>query len=272
MAYIEVAPNVNLFVEDLGTGKPVVMLHGWPLSHEMFEYQVIELVRRGYRCIGIDRRGFGQSDKPLAGYDYDTLVDDLHAVLEKLDVHDATLVGFSMGGGEALHYFGRYGNDRVGKLVLLGAAAPRMLQADDFPDGVEQGVFDEMVEKAEDDRAGFLDEFGKQFFGISLLNKPLSTPLSNWFLALQMKASPLAFTACIRTFSEANLTADLAKVNVPTLVIHGNADQTVPIEITGQVLAEGIANAEFIEYEGAPHGFFYTEKDRLNEDLIRFIG
>lgn len=272
MPYIEAAPNVNLFVEDLGTGKPVVLLHGWPLSHEMFEYQVIELARQGYRCISIDRRGFGQSDKPLGGYDYDTLVDDLHAVLEKLEVQDATLVGFSMGGGEALRYFGRYGSDRVSKLVLLGAAAPRLVKTDDFPDGVDRSVFDKMIEKAEDDRAAFLEDFGKQFFGISLLNKPVSTPLFHWFLALQMKASPIAFTECIRTFSESDLTADLAKVGVPTLIIHGTADQTVPIDITGRVLAERITGAELIEYDGAPHGFFYTEKERLNEDLMGFIG
>jgi non-heme chloroperoxidase len=272
MPFIEVAPDVNLFVEDLGTGKPVVLLHGWPLSHEMYEYQVIKLIRHGYRCIGIDRRGFGQSDKPATGYDYDTLISDIQAVLEKLDVRDAALVGFSMGGAEALHYVARYGNERVSKLVLLGAAAPRMLKTEDFPDGVDQDVFDEMVENAEEDRAAFLEEFGKQFFGVSLLNKPLSTPLMQWFHALQMKAGPIAFTTCIRTFSEANLTADMVRIQIPTLVIHGTSDATVPIEITGRVLAESIPGAQLLEYDGAPHGFFYTHKDQLNGDLLAFLG
>lgn len=270
MPMIETAPNVRLHVEDWGQGQPVVFLHGWPLSHEMFEYQINQLGNE-FRCILIDRRGFGKSDQPWSGYDYDTLADDIQAVLEELDLHGVILVGFSMGGAEALRYLSRHGSNRISKLVLLGAAAPRLLKAPDFEEGVDKSVFDEMIENAIQDRAAFVESFSKDFFGATILNTPLSSKLMDWFHSLIMKSSPRAFINCILTFSQADLRADLAKVDVPTLIIHGTADKTVPYDITARAMHKGIAGSRLISYEDAPHGFFYTEWPQLNRDLEAFI-
>lgn len=270
MPMIETAPNVRLHVEDWGQGQPVVFLHGWPLSHEMFEYQINQLGNE-FRCILIDRRGFGKSDQPWSGYDYDTLADDIQAVLEELDLHGVILVGFSMGGAEALRYLSRHGSNRISKLVLLGAAAPRLLKAPDFEEGVDKSVFDEMIENAIQDRAAFVESFSKDFFGATILNTPLSSKLMDWFHSLIMKSSPRAFINCILTFSQADLRADLAKVNVPTLIIHGTADKTVPYDLTARAMHKGIAGSRLISYEDAPHGFFYTEWPQLNRDLEAFI-
>jgi non-heme chloroperoxidase len=270
MPMIETAPNVRLHVEDWGQGKPVVFLHGWPLSHEMFEYQINQLGNE-FRCILIDRRGFGKSDQPWSGYDYDTLADDIQAVLEELDLHSVILVGFSMGGAEALRYLSRHGSNRIAKLVLLGAAAPRMLKAPDFEEGVDKSVFDEMIENTIQDRAAFVEAFSKDFFGATILNTPLSNKLMDWFHSLIMKSSPRAFINCILTFSQADLRTDLAKVDVPTLIIHGTGDKIVPYDITARAMHKGIAGSRLISYEDAPHGFFYTEWPQLNRDLEAFI-
>lgn len=270
MPYVETAPGVQVFFEDWGQGQPVVFLHGWPLNHKMFEYQVNQLGNH-YRCILIDRRGFGMSDKPWEGYDYDTLADDLNAVFEALDLQDITIVGFSQGGGEAIRYMSRYQGARVSKLVLLGAAAPHMLKTDDFPDGIDKSMFDEMIENSLQDRAAFIEDFSKKFFGVSLLNNPVSSKLADWFHGLAMQASPKATVDNILTFSQADLRVDLASIQVPTLIIHGTSDQVVPYEISGQLLAENISGSQLIPYEGAPHGFFYTEWPRLNQDLLDFL-
>ena len=271
MAMIETTSGVKLNVQDWGKGKTVVFLHGWPSSHQMFEYQINRLGEE-YRCVLIDRRGFGDSEQPWHGYDYDVLATDLRDVLDKLNLSEVTLVGFSMGGAEAIRYLSLYGSERVSKLVLLGAAAPRLMRANDFEEGVDKEVFDEMIEKAVQDRATFMEGFGKDFFGISLFNNPVSDKLVNWFHGLAMKSSSKAFATCVLTFSQADLRADLAKIKVPTLIIHGTADKIVPYAISGPVLHEGIANSQFITYEDAPHGFFYTEWPRLNRDLMDFIG
>ncbi|MFT4031303.1 MAG: alpha/beta hydrolase [Siphonobacter sp.] len=270
MPYIETAPGVQVFVQDWGQGEPLVFLHGWPLSHEMFEYQTNQLASH-YRCILIDRRGFGHSDKPWANYDYDTLTDDLHAVLEALELENVTLVGFSMGGGEAIHYFGRHHGDRVSKLVLLAPAGPRLLKADDFEEGVDKDTFNEMIEGTVSDRAAFLEDFSKKFFGITLLSNPVSSKLAEWFHSLGMAAASKATADCVVTFSQADLREDVAKINVPTLIIQGTADQIVPFAISAQVLNESISNSQLIAYDGAPHGFFYTEWPRLNQDLMAFL-
>lgn len=270
MPMIETAPNVRLHVEDWGQGQPVVFLHGWPLSHEMFEYQINQLGNE-FRCILIDRRGFGKSDQPWSGYDYDTLADDIQAVLEALDLNGVILVGFSMGGAEALRHLSRHGSNRISKLVLLGAAAPRLLKAPDFEEGVDKSVFDEMIENIIQDRAAFVESFSKDFFGATILNTPLSSKLMDWFHSLIMKSSPRAFINCILTFSQADLRADLAKVDVPTLIIHGTADKIVPYDLTARAMHQEIAGSRLISYEDAPHGFFYTEWPQLNRDLEAFI-
>lgn len=262
---------VKINYQDLGTGRPVVFIHGWPLSLEMWEYQVTELTKHGIRCIAYDRRGFGMSDKPYDGYDYDTLADDLRGLLEALDLHDVTLVGFSMGGGEVARYFSRHGGERVSKAVLISAVTPFMLKTQSNPDGVDQEVFDGMLEGMKKDRIAFLDDFGKRFFGVTLVNHPVSQPFLDYYRMLASCASPIATQECAKAFSQTNFTNDMPHINVPTLIIHGDADKTVPIEPTGDRSAQMVPDNRYIVYEGAPHGLFYTEKDRLNADLKSFI-
>ncbi len=175
---------VKINYNDYGTGKPIILIHGWPLSGDMWEYQINDLVNSGHRVITYDRRGFGKSSQPWDGYDYDTLTDDLKALIDQLNLEDITLIGFSMGGGEVVRYFSRYGGERVSRVVLISSVTPYMLKTDSNPDGVPQEMFDEMTNKMQEDRIGFLDEFGKTFFGVSMLSKPLSTPLLEYYRML----------------------------------------------------------------------------------------
>jgi non-heme chloroperoxidase len=263
---------VKINYNDYGTGSPVILIHGWPLSSDMWEYQVNDLVNSGHRVITYDRRGFGKSSQPWDGYDYDTLTDDLKAVIDYLDLDDITLIGFSMGGGEVVRYFSRYGGERVSKVVLISSVTPYMLKTDSNPKGVPQEIFEEMTSKMKQDRIGFLDEFGKTFFGVSMLSKPLSTPLLEYYRMLCSVASPRATLECAKSFATTDFRNEMQLVNVPTLIIHGDADKTVPIDATGKESAKLIAGNNFIIYEDAPHGLFYTERERLNADLIEFLG
>lgn len=262
--------DVQISYKDYGKGRPIVLVHGWPLSKDMWEYQIDDLVNAGLRVIKYDRRGFGKSDKPWNGYDYDTLTDDLHALLESLDLRDAVLVGFSMGGGEVVRYISRYATDRVSKIVLVSSVLPYLAKANDNPDGVDQSVFAEMMEQMKEDRIAFLDDFGKKFFGVSLLNKPVSTPLLDYYRGLAAVALPRATQQCALSFANTDFRADVERMNLPTLIIHGDADQTVPIEASSHRTAAMIPNAQYKVYEGAPHGLFYTHRKKLNEDLIAF--
>ncbi|MFV8369183.1 alpha/beta fold hydrolase [Flavobacterium sp. LB2R40] len=269
--YIETAPNVKLYVKDYGQGKPVILIHGWPLSNEMWEYQIETLVQNNFRVIAYDRRGFGKSSQPWNGYDYDTLSDDLKAIIDQLDLKDVTLVGFSMGGGEVVRYFSRHAGKGVSKAVLIASITPFQLQTDSNPNGVPQEKYDAMAEQIKEDRIGFLDSFGKTFFGVSFISKPLSTPLLDYYKMLGSLASPRATLECAKSFSSTDFRGEMASVNVPTLIIHGDEDKTVPIEITAEVATKLIPDNKFIVYEGAPHGLFYIEKNKLNKDLIAFL-
>lgn len=263
--------EIQLSYKDYGSGRPVVLIHGWPSSKDMWEYQIDDLVNAGLRVIKYDRRGFGKSSKPWDGYDYDTMTDDLAAIIEQLDLQDAILVGFSMGGGEAVRYLSRYGsNSRVSKIVLVSAVTPFLGQTNDNPDGVPQAVFAEMMEQMKDDRIAFLDTFGEQFFGVSVLNHPVSKPYLQYFRGLAEVALPRATQQCAISFANTDFRADVEAVNVPTLIIHGDADNTVPIEASGNRTATMIPNAVYKVYEGAPHGLFFTERKKLNQDLIDF--
>lgn len=262
---------VKLFVKEAGKGKPVVFISGWPLSHEMWEYQFNELPKSNLRCIAYDRRGFGKSDKPWDGYDYDALAGDLKSILDELDLRDVTLVGFSMGGGEVVRYLSTYGSERVSKAVLISSVVPYMLKTEGNPTGIPKELFDGFVQESGEDRPKFLAAFGKQFYGNSFLNNVVSDELLQWHAALCLQASGRATTECIRSFSETDFRNDLAAIDVPVLIIHGDADKTVPIESSSDLTAKALPNAEYIVYEGAPHGLFYTNKDALNEDLLRFI-
>jgi non-heme chloroperoxidase len=267
----ENSSSVNIFFEDLGTGKPVVLIHGWPVSHEMWEYQVNTLVNAGYRCIAYDRRGFGQSDRPWHSYDYDTLAADLHEVITALSLNDVTLVGFSMGGGEVVRYLGKYGSSRVTKAVLISSVVPLLLKTEDHEEGVPREVFDGMIAGLQNDRPAFLTEFGRQFFSVDGQNKPVSQEIQNWMHQLAIVASPRATTECVRSFSETNFRTDLSVITIPVLIIHGNDDKIVPINITSDVTSSLLPNSEYHVIEGASHGVFLTHKDEVNKLLLNFL-
>ncbi len=264
--------DIELYYQDLGSGKPVVLIHGWPLSSAMWDYQLAELPKYGLRVIAYDRRGFGKSSQPWDGYDYDTLASDLKAVLDTLDLREVTLVGFSMGGGEIARYLGRYGSDRISKVAFVSSVTPYLLKTEDNPDGVDQSTFDEISQNLQEDRAAFLQTFGKQFYGVSLLNPAVSSAHLEGDFTRAYAASYRATLECATAFSTTDFRSDVASITVPTLIIHGDSDKTVPIESSGERLAEALPAAQYVVYEGAPHGLFFTEKDRLTQDLLSFIG
>jgi pimeloyl-ACP methyl ester carboxylesterase len=262
---------VKLSYEDFGTGSPVVLIHGWPLSKEMWEYQLESLVNAGLRVITYDRRGFGKSDRPWGGYDYDSLTDDLRRIIQELDLSDVTLVGFSMGGGEVARYFTRYSGENVSKVVLISSIIPFMLKTDDNPEGLENEKIDAMMNELKNDRISFLEDFGKQFFGVQMLKHPVSTPLLEYYRMLASIASARATQECMKSFSTTDFRKEAQAITVPTFIIHGDADKTVPIEISSHKSTTLIPNNKFVVYEGAPHGLFYTHRERLNMDLVSFI-
>jgi len=276
MNYIEsnkdaTGTQVRIYYNDYGTGKPVILIHGWPLSNEMWEYQINELVSSGHRVIAYDRRGFGSSSKPWDGYNYDTMTDDLKALIDHLKLEDITLIGFSMGGGEVVRYFSKHAGKGVTKVVLISSITPFMLKTDSNPDGVPKEMFDDMTKDMLHDRIGFIDDFGKTFFGVSMLSKPVSTPLLEYYRMLCSFASPRATQECAKAFATTDFRKEMHTVNVPTLIIHGDEDKTVPITPTGMESTKLIPDNEMLIYQGAPHGLFYTEKEKLNKDLLIFL-
>lgn len=263
--------EIKLAYSDYGSGRPVVLIHGWPLSREMWEYQLGDLVEAGFRVVKYDRRGFGKSSKPWDGYDYDSLAADLHALIEQLDLMDATLVGFSMGGGEVVRYLSRYGSRRVSRIALISSVTPFLGKTSDNPDGVDQSIFEDMMKQMKEDRIKFLDDFGRTFFGVNLISHPVSTPLLEYYRMLCSLASARATQQCAISFAETDFRDDVAAIDIPTLIIHGDSDKTVPIEASGARTAAMLPNAQYAVYEGAPHGLFYTHRGELNRDLIQFI-
>ncbi|WP_433816018.1 alpha/beta fold hydrolase [Flavobacterium johnsoniae] len=269
--YIETAKNVKLYVKDYGKGKPVILIHGWPLSNEMWEYQIDFLVKNNYRVIAYDRRGFGKSSQPWDGYDYDTLSDDLSEIIEQLELENVTLVGFSMGGGEVVRYFSRHQGKGIAKAALISSIIPFLLKTEDNPEGRPKEKTEATAASIHEDRIGFLDNFGKIFFGVNIINKPLSTPLLEYYRDLCSAASPRATLQCAESLNTTDFRDELHTIKVPTLIIHGTDDKNVPIEVSSEKTAKAIKNNTFIVYEGAPHGLFYTEKDKLNKDLLEFL-
>ncbi|MBE7175145.1 MAG: alpha/beta hydrolase [Mucilaginibacter polytrichastri] len=263
--------DLNLYYEDLGQGSPVILIHGWPLDHQMWDYQVKALVDAGFRVISYDRRGFGKSDKPATGYDYNTLTDDLKAVIDHLQLDNFALVGFSMAGGEVVRYFSKHGGRGATKAALISSIAPYMLQTDDNPEGVPQETINGIAENIQKERAGFLGDFVKQFYGVGVLSNPVSRQQLDSDITIGMQATLISTLGCAVAFSSTDLRSEMSAVTVPTLIIHGDNDQTVPIRATGEQAARMISGAEYIVYEGEPHGLFLTSKDRLNEDLVRFL-
>ncbi|WP_394212145.1 alpha/beta fold hydrolase [Psychrobacter piscatorii] len=276
MPYATVATQddqpVELYYETQGTGKPVILIHGWPLSGRAWEAQLPALVEAGYQVITYDRRGFGQSSKPWNGYDYDTLAQDLKGLMEALDLQDATIVGFSMGGGEVARYLGKYGSERVSKAVLASAVPPYLFKADDNPDGgLEEADIQGFLDGVSDDRIAFLNDFTKNFFtpkdGKSLVSKPMR--LYNRDIAAF--ASAKATFDCVKSFSYTDFRDDLKAFDVPTLVIHGDADQIVPFEASGERSHDMIADSKLHVVEGGPHGINVTHSEEFNKTLIAFL-
>jgi non-heme chloroperoxidase len=268
---IEVRDGTKLFYKDWGTGKPVLFIHGWALGCDMWEYQMPYLVDQGLRCLAYDKRGCGRSSQPWSGYDFDTFADDLAIFIEQLDLQEVTLVGHSMACGDISRYLSRCGADRVIRAVLVAPTTPFILKTADNPEGLDRGIFDNIIAELGRDRPHFLAAGAPAFFGTTGPNSPVSQEMIQWAIGLFLPASPKAMTAMIRAMSETDLREDMHAFTMPTLIIHGDADQSAPIELTGRRTARAISGSKLKVYEGAAHGLFVTEKDRLNADLLAFI-
>jgi pimeloyl-ACP methyl ester carboxylesterase len=276
MPYITVGKensgNIDLYYEDHGKGHPVVLIHGWPLSGAAWEKQMTVLLEAGYRVITYDRRGFGQSSQPTVGYEYDTLASDLQTVLTKLELHDTTLVGFSMGGGEVARYFGKYGADRVKKACFIAAIPPFLLQTPDNPEGVHPGLFKGIEQSLVADRPAFLGQFLKNFYNVDLLGgKRISDEVVRAHWNIAVGASAKATVDCVQAWLT-DFRADLARVKVPALVIHGDADRIVPLDASGKRTHESIQDSRLVVVEGGPHGLTWTHADTVNHALLEFVG
>jgi pimeloyl-ACP methyl ester carboxylesterase len=273
MPYVQAQDGTELYYYDWGYpgSAPVVLIHGWPLTSASWEAQARVLVEAGYRVIAYDRRGFGRSDWASWGYDYNTLADDLAALMNKLDLQGATLAGFSMGGGEVARYLSKYGAGRVSKAVLISAVTPYLMKTESNPEGVDGKVFDEMIEGLVKDRPAFLHQFFPKFYGRTLMSHTVSEPMLDFTMAMALTASPKATIDLVHAWSETDFRDDLANLPVRTLIIHGTADNTVPIDVSARRAVKFIPHGELIEYEGEPHGLNVTAADRLNADLLTFL-
>ncbi|OSN00964.1 MULTISPECIES: alpha/beta fold hydrolase [Lonsdalea] len=270
MSTFRTKDGTQLYYKDWGKGKPLLFSHGWPLDADMWDSQLHFFAEHGFRAVAFDRRGFGRSDQPWNGYHYDTLADDIHELIEHLQLDEMTLIGFSMGGGDVSRYLHRHGSQRVSALVLLSAVTPKLMKSAGYPNGVEQQVIDGIREGIMHDRAQFISDFSTPFYG---LNKGMrvSDAVLTQTLNIALLASLKSTHDCVTAFSETDFRPDMHSINVPTLVIHGDADQVVPFESTGKVAAEMIKNAQLKVYEGAPHAITQTHRDRLNQDLLAFM-
>lgn len=272
MPMIEARDGTLLYAKSWGDGPPVVLIHGWPLSGDSWDPISNALADAGFRAIAYDRRGFGRSEQPSQGYDYDTFADDLADVMAATGAtQDVALVGFSMGGGEVARYLSRHGGQGVSRVALVSSVVPFMLQTDDNPDGVPQSTFDQMTEGMLDDRAKFMTGFFKDFFGVGLLSQPVSDEVLQLSWATAMQAGLRPTLAAAQAFATTDFRPDLSAFRVPTLIVHGTADKTVPINATGRAVARAVPHATLIEYDGAPHGVFATHTERLTRDLLDFL-
>jgi non-heme chloroperoxidase len=263
---------IELYYEDHGTGKPVVLSHGWPLNGASWEKQVAALLEAGYRVITYDRRGFGQSSKPSTGYGYDTFAEDLHTLVTALDLRDFALVGFSMGSGEVAHYIGRYGTDRVSHAVFIGALPPFLLKTADNSGGVDGSVFEGIKQGIVADRPAFLTAFLKNFYNVDVLGGRLISDeavQASWNVAVG--ASAKGTLDCVSAWLT-DFRGDLARVDVPSLIIHGDADRILPIGVTAIPLSKSIEGARLVTVEGGPHGILWTHAGTVNAELVKFLG
>ncbi|WP_374163661.1 alpha/beta fold hydrolase [Arcticibacter sp. MXS-1] len=266
--YVEVEPNVKLHVTDLGEGKPVVLIHGWPLSDAMYEYQYADLIQKGYRVIGITLRGFGLSDKPGGRYDYDVFADDIKEVLDKLKIEGATIGGFSMGGATVIHYVAKYNAAHVSKLALFGAAAPIWTRRDDFQYGVwTKEDVNGLIALNNTNRPQLFENFGKIF---PANETSVSPGYGAWLGGIQAQASPYAMGEAMKALRDTDLRGDLKKIKIPTLILHGKQDKICSYDLAEQMHA-GIAGSKLVPFEKSGHALFIEELDKFNTELAGFI-
>ena len=264
--YIQVEKNVHLHITDAGEGRPVVLIHGWPLSDEMFEYQYNHLLDKKFRVIGITLRGFGKSDKPYGGYDYDVHARDISKVLASLDIKNAVLGGFSMGGSIAIRYISKYKGARVAKLALFGAAAPIWTQRNDFQYNLQKKAVDDLIELNNQDRPKLLTAFAKIF---SATETSLNEGIGNWLNGICLSASSYATAQCLIALRDTDLRKDLAKIKIPTLILHGKKDKICSFDLAEQMKA-GIKDSQLIPFENSGHSLFLEETEKFNAELIKF--
>lgn len=272
MPYATARDGTRIYYKDWGHGRPVVLVHGWPLSSDTFDDAALALAENGFRAIAHDRRGFGRSDQPWSGYDYDSFADDIAAVLEDAGIgQPIALAGFSMGGGEVARFLVRQRAHLVSHAVLIGSVVPYLLKADDHPEGAPKELFDGMIAGIRNDRADFFRGFFRDFFGVEW-TPPVSDAVLDDAWRQAMNAGLWPTIACVRAFSETDFRPDLAAFTMPTLIVHGIDDRTVPIDLTARAAAKAIPGARLVEYESAAHGLFASHKDRLIADLLDFLG
>ncbi|AGC78038.1 peroxiredoxin [Nonlabens dokdonensis] len=263
--------DVNIYYEDHGSGKPIILIHGWPLSGAMWEYQVQTLIKAGHRVITYDRRGFGKSSRPYNGYNYDNMAEDLHDLIKKLDLVDVILAGFSMGGGEVAQYVDTFGTSRISKLIFISSIAPFLLKTEDNPDGAPDDVFKGMEENVKNDRLGFLKGFGEGFVNYEDNKDRISQGQLDYNFQIAAAASPKGTLDCINAFGRTDLRDALKKIDVPTLFIHGDADNIVPIEPSSKQGHKLVKDSKLEIIKDAPHGLYVTHTDELNEILLDFL-
>lgn len=263
--------NVELYYEDFGSGQPLILIHGWPLSGKSWEMQIPVLLDLGYRVITYDRRGFGKSSPTADGYDYDSLAKDLHELISQLELKNVILFGFSMGGGEVVRYLTNYGSENVDKVALISSIIPLVKQKEDNPDGVPQEKLDTIMESLKTDRVTFLESFHKDFYSYGLLSQSVSQKQLDYDWSIASCASPIATIKCAESWANTDFRPELVNVKVRTLIVHGDNDKVVPIETAGKQAAQGIANNEFMIIEGAPHGLNVTHADELNTIITGFL-
>jgi non-heme chloroperoxidase len=262
---------IDLYYEDHGSGKPVVLIHGYPLSGASWEKQVPELLAAGHRVITYDRRGFGKSSQPTTGYDYDTFADDLNKVLTGLELSDVILVGFSMGGGEVARYCGKFGTERISKVAILGGVTPYLLKAQDNPEGVDRSVFDGIGAAIRQDRYAFFTEFFKNFFNSDqLMGERVSEDAIRACWRVAIGSSATATLACVSTWYT-DFREDLDRIDVPTLVIHGDSDRIVPLPASGALTAKRIKDARLVVVKDGPHCITWTHPEVVNKELLEFL-
>jgi len=267
----ENSTKVSLYYEDYGKGQPIILIHGWPLSHRMWDAQIEILVEAGFRVIVYDRRGFGQSSKPYSGYTYNTLANDLNDLIQTLNLKKVILCGFSMGGGEVARYIGKYGTDNVDKAILIGAVTPFLKETKNNKNGVDESVFQGMKEGIDGDRAGFFKDFGKNFVSFDKLQDKVSLAQVelNWSIAMQ--ASKKATLDCVDAFGLTDFREDMKSFDIPTLIVHGDSDQIVPFEVSGKKAHKLLKNSTLRIITDGPHGLSFTHPDELNTAILEFI-